>query len=323
MLLGPEEGQKKAFLHKLIATLPHPEVHTFYAEETSIEDLAVSFYNRALFSHSVVLVYKNAEYLRSKGEKQRLTSYVRDNDASVLLVVESLQTTLPKGVEQIFPAARKKIFWELFESQKATYVARYCKEQGYHIENDAIQMIIQLAEGVTTSLKESVEQVCSVVLEKHITLEHVESYVYHSRYETIFRLFDFLAQKDFPSSLRVLDSLFRAHESAYNVVMRLFWQYQKVERIILLKQKGTSMAEALQMVGVHGKKYQATCVRLATTTKNIAYCLSIIAEADVLLRNLVEELQHETLRLLLYYLIVAPSGYLCVQQSEDLLFTVK
>ena len=57
------------------------------------------------------------------------------------------------GVKNSMPKGNKKIFWELFEEKKALYIERFFKQEGFRIEKGAVDILLELVENNTDSLR--------------------------------------------------------------------------------------------------------------------------------------------------------------------------
>ena len=73
LLLGPEEGEKSAFIQTIRESLKArlgepPETTRFYAGESSIADIVLCLRNMSLFSSHRLVIVSNAEVVKGAEE---------------------------------------------------------------------------------------------------------------------------------------------------------------------------------------------------------------------------------------------------------------
>lgn len=227
LFTGPEFGKrndavdavKKAFIKKV----GEIDEHSFYLCETPFSQVMTILQSGTLFSNGVFVVCKNAELLKKKDELQMISEWLESAEGSAILVLVSDEISVDSKLEKIVPNTKqnRQKFWEMFESDKLPWVINFFTKNGYLITKDAAQLILDLVENNTETLK----QECSrffVCFEKdhEITEADVDSILTHTREENVFSLFNQMCntsvsdEKRFENSLAILQKIKLSNDSS-------------------------------------------------------------------------------------------------------------
>ncbi len=194
------------------------EEHVYYLNETSIGQAISQLDNGNLFASATCVLCKNAELLKKKDDIQIIEEWCKNADASgedsSALIFISDEISVDSKLDKLVPASNKKKFWEMFDNQKVPWLTDYFRKNGYSLEPDAAQMILDMVDNNTLALKNE----CSrffLVLEKGktVTPEDIDSFLTHNREENAFTLFKQMvtdsdsAEKRFSDSLEVLQGI--------------------------------------------------------------------------------------------------------------------
>ena len=244
-LCGPEIGKRNAFIKDVIALWTRadgapPERYTFYAGETSVDELLGVARNGSLFSSRRVIEYRNAEAVTTKADIAAVADYAKapDTDAVLFLITDAY--SLPKAIEAAIGPAGKLMFWELREFEKPAWVREELSHYGLTIDDDGLSTLFELVENETSAL----DSVCTMLAAyfpqgKHLTSNDIESTLSKSREEDAFSLFDRMASGGLDTALGVLDALLADRQSdATQIVAALVWSLRKTERLHLLTDAG-------------------------------------------------------------------------------------
>ena len=116
LLLGPEEGEKDAFVKRLLeaAGKEHggpPEVQRYYPFETDLGQVLAQLSNGSLFAAFRVAILHNAEELKSKREVDLLGAYAaHPSPDTALLLLSAEVARMDKRIERL--GAKVEQRWE-------------------------------------------------------------------------------------------------------------------------------------------------------------------------------------------------------------------
>jgi DNA polymerase-3 subunit delta len=285
VFLGPELGEKQDAINEIRKKLKSPEETSFYAGETPVPEILAFVQNASLFAESRLIFIKNADAITKKDETEAVAAYLKRPQDDTTLVLISDATNISKTIENQTTPGNKKVFYELFENRKSDWIAAFFKRQGRSITPDGIEMLLELVENNTDTLR----QECTRLIlffdkDTRITGEEVEKVLSHTRQESAFSLFSRIAAGDLSRSLESLHSLLSAKESPQAILAGLAWCFRKLRDYSAALESGDSTESALNKAGIRvpksRKDYEAAGKRYNADT-----CLSTTAEYDVLLRS--------------------------------------
>lgn len=314
--LGPEDGQRMdeiAGLKSLIAKGGGGTVaevldeHRFYYPDNSVQDAVALLRNESLFSaHTLVLLF-GAEQIRRKDEIDAVESIVSSPPQNGTLVLISEQIKLDRKLEAVVPPASRKIFWELFDNQKRSWLISYFRKRGVSVTPEAVDLLLELVENNTRELRVEAEKLCIYVgVNGTVDVEAVDSFIYHSKEENVFTLFKTVVQDDFEGALETLRALLASGEgSPVQMVAGLVFQVRKLLELRQLLDNRIPQAEAFTKLGIRGKRiqadYSAGAERFsADELKRHLHCLS---EFDAAFRQTRPGLHEVLFDLLLYQML--------------------
>ena len=312
LLLGPERGEKDAFVDNVLAGArkasgSEPEVHRLYPFDTRMVDLVALLRNGSLFAAHRVVILSNLESVKGQGEAALLADYCAAPapDATLLLLSESTSDRdLPTRIVKAIPKDRKKIFWEMFEGRKTEWVRVFFRKRRLEIEQEAVDLILEMVENNTQALEVECGRLADYFAsEGRLGVEQVQTYLYHSREENVFTLFDRLAERDFEGCQEVLDKILLARESEPIALLSgLLWQVRRLHALHLLLEDNYSPEEALAKLSIRNKKSQRAYLeaRRLYSRADVERMIVLIADADRRIRTGRSETHRLALEMLLY-----------------------
>ncbi len=194
LLSGPEFGKRTDAINQIKNSLEKKfgeiDEHLFYLTETPFAHVMTLLQNGTLFSNGVLVLCKNAELLKKKEDLKMLTDWLPIADESSVLILVSDEISVDAKLEKIIPPACRQKFWAMSDKDKKAWLIDFFKKNEYTIENEAAQLILDLIENNTQTLRNE----CSrffVCFPKGSTIsaDDVESILVHNREETVFTLF--------------------------------------------------------------------------------------------------------------------------------------
>ena len=209
---GPEFGKRneavdvvKAAHKKKFGVI---DEHSFYLLETPLSQVMTILQSGTLFSDGVCVVCRNAELIKKKDDIQMIADWLENADPSAILILISDEISVDSKLEKLVPAANRKKFWEMFESDRLPWVTSYFSKNGYRIQQSAAKLILELIENNTQALAAECSRFFVLFPKEHeITEDDVDSVLTHSREENAFSLFRELANSSEPAPLRFEKSL--------------------------------------------------------------------------------------------------------------------
>jgi DNA polymerase-3 subunit delta len=241
LFLGPEEGEKMAAVSEIRAALQQVhgdglEEHSFYAFETPADQVVSLLRNGSLFGSGSLVRYRAVEHLKRKDEIAPLAAYAAAPAEGAVLILESPEVSVAKGLEQVSGSRNKKIFWEMFDDQKHGWLLGYFRRHKVEIETEAVDLMLELVQNNTLDLRQEADRLIAYVGQR-ITAEDVDQYIYHAREESVFSLFDAIMSEDLDHALDVAGKLLAGSE-AIQIVIGLSWQLDRLFHLQELRRAG-------------------------------------------------------------------------------------
>ncbi|MFA6688232.1 MAG: DNA polymerase III subunit delta [Sphaerochaetaceae bacterium] len=323
LLLGPEAGDKGQRIKDIRAELRQqiggePELHRFYPFETENGELFSALDNNSLFSDHRLVILSQAEDL-SAALTAQLVEYIGHPSSTATLLIVSNETSVSSKLMSAVPKAQTEIFWEMFENRKADWVRTFFRKAGMMIGNNAVDLLLDLVENNTQELKNTCSQLIMFLQsdpqrqDGQVTEDDVDSYIYHSRQESVFSLFEHIARGELERSLATLHVLARSGQGEpVPLIAGLVWQFRRLMSIQMQRKEGTSFSEALAGASVLGQKspirrkkdqelYAKACDRYSLD--DIRRIIALLSDYDIRTREMGSDMQQPLLEHCLYLII--------------------
>jgi DNA polymerase III subunit delta len=326
LLLGPEEGEKSAYIEKIRQAIAagqggEPEVTRFYAGETPVADVVRCLRNQTLFAAHRLVILANAEEVKRAEEVTQLVEYCASpaSDATLLLVSSSFSGDIDRKIAGdprkkgggAVPAESQKVFWEMFDNQKQSWVTSFFRQRKIAIETAAVDYILEMVENNTRDMRVECERLAQFFgPDASIGLENVEQYIYHSKEENVFTLFDRVCERELPAAEETLDKILLSREAeATQIASGLLSQFRKLAAYKRMLAENYESAEAFPKLRIFSKKSQKTYAEGARRygAPDIEAVIQLLVCFDERFRSVKTDLHELLLRLMVYY-IVARAG---------------
>ncbi|MFW5710457.1 MAG: DNA polymerase III subunit delta [bacterium] len=309
LLVGPEEGEKQEFIQSIRqgyekATGEKPETYRFYSGQTDMGEVVSLLQNGSLFSSYKFVTVLQIEELK-KADLQILSDYIGSADSSATLFLLTHEYRAPAQLTKVVPKAQQKTFFELFEDKKREWLIRYFRRAELSVDDDAIEMVLELVENNTLEMKNAADKLI-LYFGKGTALgaDDIEEYIYHSKEENVFSLFQKITVRDFPGSLEILHKILLSGQySGVQLLGGLLWQFRRLLKLSRLLDRRYSPDEAFRQIPLRGKRNQKNymAARSNFPTENIESIIALIADFDGRLRHQRTEAEKVTLELFLYH----------------------
>jgi DNA polymerase-3 subunit delta len=289
IFLGPELGKKQDAVNAVRKKFPDAEESIFYPGEIPVSAIADTLQNHSLFASSRIVVVKNAETIKKKDDIDLLVSCIKNMEENTALILLSDEIRLAAGIDDAVPKANRQVFYEMFEREKTEWLMSFFKREGYSIDNDCIDAILEMVENNTDALKRE----CSRLIyflpkEKPVTTADVERWLSHNREESAFTLFSRIAAGDLSKALESLSVMLSAKESAQGLLAGLAWCFRKLgDYLSLLETGDANNSFELKKIGLSSPKTRDDYIEAAKrySAEDAEKCLALTAKYDILLRS--------------------------------------
>jgi len=318
LLLGPEEGEKISFIEKITQGLAarrgeKPEITRFYAGESRMADVILCLRNQTLFSAHRLVILANAEEIRRADEVAALVEYLGSpaKDATLLLVSPGFAGEIDRKITAAVAKENQKIFWEMFDNQKQGWVTGYFRQKKIAIDPLAVEFILDMVENNTRDMRVECDRLALFFgPDSTIRLEDVEQYIYHSKEENVFTLFDKICERELTEAEEVLDKILLAREAeATQLAGGLLLQFRRLAGFKRMVADNYETAEAFPKLKIFSKKNQKTYLTGSRkfTGAEVDDIIHLLAVFDERFRSVRSDLHALLLHLLVYY-IAARAG---------------
>jgi len=313
LFLGPEEGKKNDEIKKIEKEITKslgesPEKYNFFTFEKKIEDIIAILKNGSLFSTHKLVILNNAEEIKKKSDIDQIIEICKKPAEGNTLILKSTEASIDKKIEKAIPASNKIIFWELFENQKKTWITNYFRTNNQDISKNATNHLLEMVENNTQELKIACEKMSYFFdTGKIITEEDIDTFLYHSREESVFTLFEKLCYKDLTASLEINSKLLLSSDNTpISLISGLLWQYKKLLNLKVSLNSSNTPQEAMLMQGIKGKKNQETYLNGLKnySLHELEKIILFLSEYDYMLRNSKLEMQSIIIEIFIYKCIV-------------------
>jgi DNA polymerase III subunit delta len=318
LLLGPEHGEKALFVRKLKQEVKNQsagsfEEYRFYPFETEIQQIVGILRNGSLFSEFKIVTLYQVETITKKVEIETILHYLRQPPRDAVLLLISDDVRIDNRLKSKLPKESVKIFWEMFENKKQDWVSSFFSKYGKQIQPEAADVILELVENNTLDLQRECRRLMLHYEEKQIIgPADVEAFLYHSKEENVFTLFDKIVKKDFEGSLEIAEKLALSGETnSIQLLGGLLWQFKRLQLINYYLQNHFGFDEACKKCGIKSKKAQSSYQGALENYPgdSVNNIIRLISRYDYLVREAKSETETIVFSLFLYCCIKKNGAY--------------
>ena len=316
---GPEFGKRNDAVEAVKASHKKQfgviDEHSFYLLETPFSEVMTILQSGTLFSDGVCVVCRNAELIKKKDEIQMIADWLENPDPSAVLILVSDEVSVDSKLEKLVPAANRKKFWEMFESDKLPWVTSYFSKNGYRIQQSAAKLILELIENNTQALAAECSRFFVVFPKDHeITETDVDSVLTHSREENVFSLFRQISDNTLSPQVRlekgisILQKIRLSKEnSSVMIIGGLASCFRKLE-------DWHKRGEAAIPQAMLQKQYRGAAK--VWTIGQTAAILAVLASTDMEIRSGGSQMEDVLLQKMLYEIIINNGAQISTLSQE-------
>ena len=286
--IGPETGRRNAAVEKVRKKLAAggmpPEETVFYADESAADQIISVVQNHSLFAESRLFIIKNADQIKDR-DVPLMVSCMKEMEAGTALILVSDRTKLDAKLDAACPKENREIFYEMFDNDKNEWVHNFFRNEGYSIDPDAVDAILELVENNTEDLRRECARLMFFLSKDHpIEAGEVEKWLSHSREESTLTLFSRIAAGDASKAVESMQSMLAANESLKKIMGGLISCFKNLREYMSLMADGETSRSAFMRIRLFSPKAQADYASAASRYSIAAAesCIALTAEYDIL-----------------------------------------
>lgn len=330
LFTGPELGEQNDAVQKIKTSLKkqfgETEEYLFYANESSSAEFLAVLQNESLFASATCVVVKNADSIKKKDEVAQVVSWIESSSSDTnVLILQSDEISVDSKIEKAVPPANKKVFWEMFESDKIAWIKSFFQKNGFSITDDALQLILDMIENNTASLKAECSRFFILFPQGHsVSADDVDAVLSHSREENAFSLFAEMAspsgspQERLEKSLEILQKIRLSKEnSSVMIIAGLTSCFRKLSLWHKIKSEGKTDDFNLKINGFSSKKMRNqyfSASKIWTFGQTVAI-LALLGSLDINIRSSGSLMEDVFLQKVLYEIIIKKGAQSAVYES--------
>ena len=228
LLFGPEDGLKADWLadekKRVLSAHPDAEVHQLFVGDDRGEDLEAVLMQPSLFSTIRFVIVKQYENRTAKdGFEKAVVSFIESGGDDAELIVISSEKSKSKVSQKIQKAPESKVriifFWELFDSQKRTWIRNAFQKEGFSITADAVSELLYSVDNNTAEMRNLVSAISLYFNASgrgggEITSDDIRKYSVQTRGEDGSTLFQAIAESDLDHAEAIIASILSTDSAA-------------------------------------------------------------------------------------------------------------
>ena len=338
---GPEFGERNDAVNLLKADFKKKfgsvDEYLYYATDTSVATVVSMLQSESLFESATCVVYKSAELVKKKEDIELLASWINSitpdsknktpKDSSMLILVSD-ETSVDSKLSKIVPKENQKVFWVMFENRRVPWLKDFFRKNGYQIQEEAAELILELVENNTESLKSECSRFFTLFKQgTEITVDDVDKILADTREETPFTLFGAMTdssnrpEKRLENSLSILQKIRLSKENkSPAIIAGLAFCFRKLLSYHELCSAGMPDEFTLKKAGFASsmiRQQYAKASKLWTYGQTLAI-LAGLSDTDMTIRNTGSAVENSCLELMLYSIIIK-KGSSVQSYQEDLM----
>lgn len=328
---GPEIGTRNEQVESIKASLTKKfgdvDNYLLYASDSKIEDIIAKLQTESLFVPATCVVLREAELVKKKDEVELIATWLKTAKDSAVLILVSDEISVDSKLDKLVPKENKQIFWAMDESRLGSWLSDYFRKNGYSIEPEAVDLILELTENNTEALRGECSRFFLCFPKEHqISEDDVEQILAHNREESAFTLFDAMANPSesptarLESSLSILQKiLLTKNNSPVMILAGLASCFRRLELWHSIHAGGAYLDDfALKTKGFASKTARNQYAR-ASRVWSFGQCAAVLASiagVDSEIRSSGTPLQDTQLSILLYEIIMKNGGRVAKYEAD-------
>ncbi|MBQ7753000.1 MAG: DNA polymerase III subunit delta [Treponema sp.] len=334
LYVGPEIGERNEQVAKTKEELKKKygssDDFLYYGNDLDMNEVAGQLMTESLFTPATCVVIRNAEFIKDKNDVELIADWAesaarKGSDSSVLILVSD-ETKIDARLEKLVPSSHKKIFWEMFEDRKEQWLHDFFRKNGYVLEEDAAEQILEMVENNTEQLKNECSRFFMCFPKGHsVSTADVEQILAHNREESAFTLFDAMIQnlppaKRLENCLSIMQKIMLVKDNnPVKVIAGLTSCFRRLALWKSLYASGANPGEdTLKKSGFSSKiaRRQYTAASRMWSAGQVAAINALLSRTDMSLRQDGQTFQATAMSLLVYEIVIK-NGSACAQYEAS------
>lgn len=310
LLLGPEIGEKREYLQNLMQSIQQKggEVHRFYAFDCNVLEIVRTLRTGSLFGSQRLVIIQSADAIKKADDLNALVEYIGAPAEDARLVLESDEIRIHSKLMNAVGQRGIKIFWEMFDNQKPGWVTSYLRRRNRQIGQEAVEYLLDLVEHNTDELRRVCDALVLVTDENaEVTVDTIDAFIYHSREENVFTLFDRIGERDLEAALESLHAIMLSGSAqGVGLLAGLVWQFERLLQVRRMFDARYSSQEVFSSLKIRGKRAQRNTEKAAKaySADALERILARLVDVDASLRTVNASWHERLLELFLFDVIV-------------------
>ena len=244
-LVGPEPYLKNLFIKRVHETYSDIAIQELYSDQ---QDEALQILSsEGLFGAQVVII-NNFDKMRVESFKSCIAAF---NGCLVLSLTDKASVSsraLSMATNGTALVECNKL--RDYGTDYPLWISSQIHEAGYTAEEGVDSALFTLVGPNMFVISNELEKLFILKADKVITVEDISKIVSISAVGTSFEIFDFLMKKDVPKALKSLYSFMRAQDDLGSIVWFLGSYFEKMYRMLLLREQKFEMDAIADIVGI-------------------------------------------------------------------------
>ncbi|WP_324280635.1 DNA polymerase III subunit delta [Borreliella garinii] len=247
LLLGSEQGLKEAYLKELLVKMDVFKskvlVTKIFLSELSVVEFVEKLFSNSFFSEKEIFIVYESELLKAGKDLELVCNAILKSSNKTIIFVSN-SNTCNIDFKSSFKFI-KKVFYEIPDDDKFTFVKRNFFNLNIKITDSAINLMLLMLNSDTKILKFYIDSFALFAKNNTIDEEDITSWISFVRFENTFSLFNSILKKDMGHSLIKIKSILDQGEDFLSVLMSLIWQFKRLLKVQIDYSRCGSLQSAL------------------------------------------------------------------------------
>ena len=166
-----------------------------------------------------------------------------------LIMLNETNEKIPNSLINLLTPDQHIVFWEMFDNQKPIWIRQQFRKEGFYIEDNAINFIIDTVENNKAQFENVIQNICTFLklnpskgnlIDKNL----IEYFLYHSKEESAFTLYQALLEGNLEKSLGILEKIFYTEDELV-LLNGLLWSHRRFLAALDMNENQNMAEEAI------------------------------------------------------------------------------
>ncbi|EED30219.1 DNA polymerase III, delta subunit family [Borreliella garinii Far04] len=231
--MGSEQGLKEAYLKELLVKMDAFKskvlVTKIFLSELSVVEFVEKLFSNSFFSEKEIFIVYESELLKAGKDLELVCNAILKSSNKTIIFVSNSNTCNIDFKSKL--KFIKKVFYEIPDDDKFTFVKRNFFNLNIKITDSAINLMLLMLNSDTKILKFYIDSFALFAKNNIIDEEDITSWISFVRFENTFSLFNSILKKDMEHSLIKIKSILDQGEDFLSVLMSLIWQFKRFLKV--------------------------------------------------------------------------------------------